>query len=64
MGEVYTVKELVILIKKDGWYFASQEGSHCHYKHAEKKGKVTIPRHNKDLKRGTVNNILKQAGLK
>jgi predicted RNA binding protein YcfA (HicA-like mRNA interferase family) len=64
MGEVYSVKELVTLIKNDGWYFVSQEGSHCHYKHAEKKGKITIPRHNKDLKKGTVNNILKQAGLK
>ncbi|MDR3301959.1 MAG: type II toxin-antitoxin system HicA family toxin, partial [Spirochaetaceae bacterium] len=43
MGEVYTVKELTALIKNDGWYFFSQEGSHSHYKHTEKKGKVTIP---------------------
>jgi predicted RNA binding protein YcfA (HicA-like mRNA interferase family) len=64
MGEIHTVKELTTLIENDGWYFFSQEGSHCHYKHAVKKGKVTVPRHNKDIKKGTANSILKQAGLK
>jgi predicted RNA binding protein YcfA (HicA-like mRNA interferase family) len=64
MGEVYTVKELTALIENDGWHFFNQEGSHCHYKHTEKKGKFTIPKHNKEIKKGTANNILKQAGLK
>jgi predicted RNA binding protein YcfA (HicA-like mRNA interferase family) len=51
MGEVYTVKDLTALIEKDGWYFVSQEGSHSHYKHPAKKGKVTVPKHNKDIKK-------------
>jgi predicted RNA binding protein YcfA (HicA-like mRNA interferase family) len=29
-----------------------------------KQGKVTIPRHSKDIKKGTANSILKQAGMK
>ncbi|WP_295713569.1 type II toxin-antitoxin system HicA family toxin [uncultured Mitsuokella sp.] len=33
-------------------------------KHPTKPGRPTIPMHNKDLKPGTYNSILKQAGLK
>ena len=29
-----------------------------------KKGKVTVPKHKGDIPKGTVNSILKQAGLK
>ncbi|MDD6598786.1 type II toxin-antitoxin system HicA family toxin [Anaerovibrio sp.] len=43
---------------------ASISGSHHQYKHPTKPGKVTIPRHIGDLDRGTVNSILRQAGLK
>ena len=43
---------------------ASISGSHHQYKHPTKPGKVTIPRHVGDLDKGTVNSILRQAGLK
>ena len=58
------VRELEKLIQKDGWYFVRQVGSHKHYKHPTKKGKVTIPNHSGDVDKGTANSILKQAGLK
>ncbi|MDR1812310.1 MAG: type II toxin-antitoxin system HicA family toxin [Candidatus Fibromonas sp.] len=64
MGVVRTCKELVALIEQDGWCLARQTGSHSHYKHPVKQGLVTIPVHNKSLKKGTANSILKQAGLK
>lgn len=49
----------------DGWRFESQKGSHRHYTHPTKPGKVTIPFHKgKELPKGTVNSIRKQAGLK
>lgn len=64
MGKVYTAKQLRKIVQKDGWYFFPQKGSHEHYKHNTKPGKVTIPVHNDDMKAGTANNILKQAGLK
>lgn len=48
-----------------GWVFQSQNGSHRHYTHPDKPGKVTIPFHKgKDLPKGTANAIRKQAGLK
>ena len=57
-------KEMERIILADGWVFKSQEGSHRHYVHPEKHGKVTIPFHNKDLSKGVELSILKQAGLK
>ena len=58
-------RELIKLIKKDGWYETkSNTGSHRQFKHPSKPGRVTIPEHgSKDLAKGTVNSILKQAGL-
>ena len=52
------------IILDDGWVFKEQVGSHRHYTHPTKPGKVTIPFHNKDIPKGTENSILKQAGLK
>lgn len=58
-------KDVVKLIEKDGWKFKTQKGSHRHFVHDTKIGKVTIPmRPNRDLDVGTLNSILKQAGLK
>lgn len=57
-------KEMEKTILADGWIFKSQEGSHRHYTHPTKSGKVTIPFHNKDLTKGVELSILKQAGLK
>ena len=52
------------LILADGWVFKSQTGSHRHYTHPTKPGKVTIPFHGKDIPKITEKSILKQAGLK
>ena len=41
------------------------KGYHRQYKHPSKKGLVTISGHfNEDIAKGTLNSILKQAGLK
>lgn len=56
--------DIIRLLIDDGWLLDSTKGSHHHFKHPEKKGKVTVPHPKKDLPLGTVNAILKQAGLK
>lgn len=56
--------ELEKLILKNGWYFVKQVGSHRHYKHQQKPGKVTIPFHSGDVDKGTAHSIIQQAGLK
>ena len=53
------------LLKDDGWYLVVTEGSHRQFKHPTKKGRVTVPgKPNDDLPIGTLNSILRQAGLK
>lgn len=59
-----TAKEVLKLLKQNGWYVYETTGSHCQLKHSEMPGKITIPIHSGDLKPGTLNSILKQAGLK
>ncbi|NHC02818.1 type II toxin-antitoxin system HicA family toxin [Acinetobacter sp. 187] len=56
--------DLIRMIEADGWYQVRCKGDHHHFKHPTKKGLVTIPHPKKDLPPGTVNSILKQAGLK
>ena len=56
-------REMEREILNDGWYFVAQEGSHKHYKHPIKKGKVTIPFHSRELSIIVERSIRKQAGL-
>lgn len=57
-------RELEKLILSVGWKFKSQEGSHRHYIHPSRPGKVTIPFHCKDIPKGTEKAILRQAGFR
>jgi predicted RNA binding protein YcfA (HicA-like mRNA interferase family) len=59
-----TARDLIKLLKKDGWYEKDQKGSHLQLVHPKKKGKVTVPIHSGDIPKGTLNSILKQTGLK
>ncbi len=59
------VREVIKLINEDGWYLVKQVGSHRQYKHPIKAGRVTIAgKLSDDIAPGTLNSILKQAGLK
>ena len=59
------VREVIELIEGEGWYLARTKGSHRQYKHPVKKGLVTISgKLSDDVAKGTLNSILKQAGLK
>lgn len=59
------VAEILRLLQQDGWLLAAQKGSHRQFKHPTKPGRVTVPgKPSDDLAMGTLNSILKQAGLK
>ena len=59
------IREVIKLIEDDGWYLARTRGGHRQYKHPVKKGLVTISgKLGDDVGKGTLNSILKQAGLK
>lgn len=59
------VKELTALLEADGWFQVRQRGSHRQYHHSTKPGTVTVSgKLSVDVPPGTLNSILKQAGLK
>jgi len=59
------VRDVIKLIEEDGWYLARTKGDHRQYKHRLRIGLVTLAGHlNDDIAKGTLNSILKQAGLK
>lgn len=58
-------REVLRIVRKDGWYEVKQTGSHRHFKHPTKSGKVTIAGHpGQDVPPGVLNSILKQAQIK
>jgi predicted RNA binding protein YcfA (HicA-like mRNA interferase family) len=59
---VTSSRDIIKRLKDDGWEQIGATGSHHHYKHPNKPGKVTIPHPVKDLPKGTVRSIEKQAG--
>ena len=56
-------REIEKILLADGWQFKKAKGSHYAYIHPIKPGKVSIPKHSRDLDPRTIKSILKQAGL-
>ncbi len=60
-----TVREVIKLLELNGWQLVATRGSHRQFKHPDKPGKVTVAgKPCVDVPPGTLNSILKQAGLK
>jgi predicted RNA binding protein YcfA (HicA-like mRNA interferase family) len=59
------VKELIQMIEADGWLQVRQKGSHRQFHHPTKTGTVTVSgKPSVDVPPGTLNSVLKQAGLR
>jgi predicted RNA binding protein YcfA (HicA-like mRNA interferase family) len=59
------IREVLKLLKDDGWDIVVTRGSHRQLKHATKTGRVTVAgKPSDEIKPGTLNSIFKQAGLK
>lgn len=59
----YSSREVIAMLRADGWELMTVEGSHHHFKHPTKKGKVTVPHPKKDLPPATLRSIADQSGL-
>lgn len=59
-----TPKEMIKLLKKNGFREVSQNGSHVKLKNVITKRQVIVPYHSKAMKNGLEQAILKEAGLK
>jgi predicted RNA binding protein YcfA (HicA-like mRNA interferase family) len=59
------VKEIIKQLEADGWVQVRMRGSHRQFRHPSKPGTVTVAgKPSLDIPPGTLNSILKQAGLK
>ena len=56
--------DLIKELEKAGWTLRSVRGSHHVFQHLNRPGHLTVPHPKKDLGKGLVHKILKQAGLK
>ena len=58
------VRDVLRLLQSDGWHRVKARGGHRQFKHPTKRGRVTVSgKLSHDLPPGTLNSILKQAGL-
>ncbi|MEK7324114.1 MAG: type II toxin-antitoxin system HicA family toxin [Chloroflexota bacterium] len=59
------VRDVITMLLKDDWFLVATRGSHRQFKNPRKPGRVTVAgKPSDDLAPGTLNSILKQAGLK
>ncbi len=59
-----TSKQMEKLLMQNGFVFQRQRGSHRMFYNSQTKRFASVPMHCKDLKTGTEQKILKDAGLK
>ncbi|NQS98876.1 MAG: type II toxin-antitoxin system HicA family toxin [candidate division Zixibacteria bacterium] len=59
----YGTKKIIKVLENRGFILHRIKGSHHIYYHPEMKRRVVVPLHKKDLPKGTLFEILKQAGI-
>jgi predicted RNA binding protein YcfA (HicA-like mRNA interferase family) len=57
-------RDIIKKLEDDGWILKRITGSHHHFTHSVKNGKVTVPHPVKDMPIGTLKNIERQCGIK
>jgi predicted RNA binding protein YcfA (HicA-like mRNA interferase family) len=57
-------RDIIAALEADGWRQVAHEGSHVHFKHPVKPGRVTVPHPKRDLPLGTLKSVEKQARIK
>ncbi|WP_261154667.1 type II toxin-antitoxin system HicA family toxin [Serratia ficaria] len=56
--------ELIKMLEARGWVLKRIAGSHHQFRHPDFPNVVTVPHPTSEMKKGTLNKILKSAGLK
>ena len=59
----YSSREVIQMLKADGWYEHGCVGDHHQFKHPAKAGKVTITHPKKDIPLKTLKSIERQSGV-
>lgn len=62
-GMAFSAREVIRKLKKLGFREKSTEGSHVHFVTEERKGKVIVPVHGGEIRKGTLKSILNQTEI-
>jgi predicted RNA binding protein YcfA (HicA-like mRNA interferase family) len=62
LSKTFSGEEIVKALRRIGYYVDHQRGSHIFMHNLEQNKSVIIPNH-KELRKGTLNNILKKVGI-
>lgn len=63
MSKTFSGKQVVDALRRIGYIVDHQKGSHIFLHNIEQNISVIVPRH-KELKKGTLNNIIKKSDLR
>ncbi len=61
--KTYSSRDVIKMLKADGWYEVNCVGDHHQFKRPKKKGKVTVAHPSKTIPPGTLKSIALQSGL-
>ncbi|OGI05925.1 MAG: hypothetical protein A2Y40_07775 [Candidatus Margulisbacteria bacterium GWF2_35_9] len=61
MAKLFSSRVIINVLKKQGFIFISQKGSHVKYRKTDKT--VIVPHPRKEIPMGTFRSILRQSGL-
>jgi predicted RNA binding protein YcfA (HicA-like mRNA interferase family) len=56
-------QELIRVLERRGWHVIRTRGSHYVFKHREFPNRIVVPVHGRELKRGILTAIMKDAGI-
>ena len=59
----YSSREVLKMLKADGWYEVACDGDHHQFKHPVKPGRVTLTHPKKSIPIGTLKSISRQSGI-
>lgn len=59
----YSSREVLRMLRADGWYEVNCVGDHHQFKHPTKPGRVTLTHPVKDIPLNTLKSISKQSGI-
>jgi predicted RNA binding protein YcfA (HicA-like mRNA interferase family) len=62
MVDAMNSREIIGRLNRDGRRLVRSKGSHRQYKHPTKSGLATVPHPKRDIPKGTLRSIFRQAG--
>lgn len=63
MPKSFTPKRVIRVLARHGFVLKRIRGSHHIFQHPASKRRIIVPLHNRDLPKGTLNEIFKDAGI-